>query len=296
MADEFKLAAIGLDTSHTVEFTRRIQGDLSDNSGIEGLRVVQAMRFPSAFQSEEGQDERQARLESFGVTVGTSMEEAVTAVDGILIEANDGAMHLALVEQVADLGLPVFLDKPLAGSLDEGRKIVELAEAKSLRIWTSSSCRFSASVAEARDRIPDPLLCGVLGPLGKAAAGSDLVWYGVHSVEMLQTLMGAGAQRVFAVEDPQGIVAMVYFDGSRRGVIEANRNARQFAGRVQTGNDLHFFDTGNDRDTYTELLKRVRSFFLGEEPAVPLRNSLEVQAILDAAERSLASGAMENVV
>ena len=58
------------------------------------------------------------------------------------------------------------------------------------------------------------------GPLGLAPAGSSLVWYGVHTFEMINRLMGAGAESVFAREDKNGIVTTVKYSGDRRGLAE----------------------------------------------------------------------------
>ena len=295
MTDEFTLGVIGLDTSHTIAFTRLIQGEDDSEQAVRGLRIRRCMRFPSPFQSEPDQDKRQAQLEQWGVEVSTSLDDTVRDVDGILLELNDPAMHLHYVRRIADLGKPVFLDKPLAANLDEGRQIVALAADRNLPLWSSSSLRFLDTLDEARKAVGNPEFGSFFGALGKAAAGSDLIWYGVHTVEMQVAAMGTGAASVRAHQDSRGIVQTVQYADGRRAVTECNQGAYFYGGRLQSKDTVRHFDSCSSESLYVNLLTRIRAFFLTGTVPVPLAETLEVQAILDAGERSLASGCEEEV-
>lgn len=285
----FKLAIIGLDSSHSVVFTELIQGK---SKITEKLRVVSCMRFPSAFQSEPDQDIRQEKLETLGVKVTHSFTEAFEEADGVMLEVNDPALHWEYFKPVAELGLPVFLDKPLADNLDNGRRIYALAQAKKLRVWSSSSLRFSPEVTGCAAQVSAPRFCNVFGPLGKAVTGSSLIWYGIHSFEMLMTLMGRGAQSVFARQDASGIVTIVNYAGERRGVVECNAGAFKYGGRAQNEElVVPYVTTGSP---YPHLITALERFFIEGDIPVALEDSLEIQAILEAAEKSLESGKPEN--
>ena len=288
----FKLAAIGLDTSHTVAFTTLIQGqDTPAEQRISGLKVTRALRFPSAFQAEDGQNQRQAQMEALGVRMAESFDEAVKDADGILLELNDRAMHLEYVEKAVQTGLPVFLDKPLADSLESGKRIVELVKSRNIRFWSSSPCRFFQPLADAKAAVGDALFCNVFGALGKAAKGSDVIWYGVHVIEMINSLMGRGAESVTAQEDALGIVATIQYSGGRRAVAELNRNTGLYGGRVQNKNGCKFFiNTDAPLPLYWYLMKQVKSFFLDGAQPIEIADSLESQAILDAVDRSRLDG------
>ncbi len=292
MASEIKIGIIGLDTSHTIQFTKLIQGDAPPENKIEGMRVVKAMRFPSPFQAEDGQDERQKQLEGWGVTVGTSLEEAVDGMDAIFLEINDPALHLEYFEKIASLGKPVFLDKPLAGTVVEGKKILALAREHNTTVWSASSLRFIKQLVAARAKMPEPLLVNTFGPLGKAPAGSSLIWYGVHTVEMLNAAMGSGARQVHAIKDEQGVVMAVDYGNGRRGIAECNQDGWLYGGRMQTKEEIIFFEKGDDV-LYYELLLQVKSFLENGDIPVTMDDSLEILAILEAAEKSIQSGKPE---
>ena len=289
---EFKIAAIGLDTSHTVEFAKLLQGpDTPDDLRIKGLKIVNAMRFPSAFQPEEGQDKRQQQLEALGVKMQPNIEKAAAGMDGILLELNDPGMHLEYFEKILQYKLPVFLDKPLADNYANGKKIFDLAQSNNIRVWSGSSLRFMAELAEAKLEVGAADLCYVFGALGKAARGSDVIWYGIHGAEMLNEIMGNGARSVFARADERGVVAVIQYGEGRRGVLELNRGGG-YGGRIQRGKTMRQFMLGHEgKPIYWHLLVRIAAFFLDGVQPVDIESMLEVQQILDAIEKSLADGA-----
>jgi predicted dehydrogenase len=289
MARELKIGIIGMDTSHTVAFTTLLQGTgTPPEQKIEGMRIVHAMRFPSPFQDEKGQNERQAQMEALGVVMKSTVAELAQGMDALFLEINDPALHLSFFRQVAGLGLPIFMDKPLAADLADGRQIVELAQAKQTKVWSSSSLRYVRKLVAARKQMTaPPTFCNVFGALGKAAAGSDVVWYGCHVTEMLVTAMGVGAVSVTAVEDPAGVVAVVTYPNGRRAVAEYSRGSYTYGGRVQAGGEVLYFDNRGDVLYYNLLIEIKRWLDTGVLP-VPLEESLEVQAVMEAVERSLA--------
>lgn len=284
---EKTIALIGLDTSHTVEFTKLIQSP--DHRVVEGMRAVKAVRFPSAFQAEAGQDQRQADLERLGVTMAATVAEAVDGVDAIFLELNDPAMHLAYYEQVASAGVPVFIDKPLAATTAEGRRILRLAEEYRTPTWSASSLRFIPSLLAAREQVPSPTIAQTFGALGTAAKGSDLVWYGVHAVEMLVAALGTGAQTVQALEDDCGVVLTVAYADGRRGLVECRRGFGTYGGRLQTKETLAFFSSVGE-SPYAALMQALRGFVVDGTVPVPLSEALEVLAILEAGEAALDTG------
>lgn len=292
MAGSIKVAIIGLDTSHAIEFPRIMQGDAPVKA--RGIKAVTCLRFPSPFQTEEQQDGRQKILEGWGVKVTRNFAEAVNGVDAFMLEINDPAQHLKYFRKVAELGKPVFIDKPLAKNLADGRKIVKLAAEKKVKAWEASSLRFSPEMAAVLEEAGAVELCNIYGALGQAPAGSSLVWYGCHTFEMLHQVMGGGARRVHALEGSRGIVTVVEYDDGRRGVVESITGNWHYGGRVHGAKGLSAFQV-NSSGLYNILLEKIRGFLAGGLAPVPLSASLEAQAVMEAAGKSLQSGKPEKV-
>ena len=296
-----RLAMVGLDTSHSIEFTRRLQApDCPADLRVAGARVVSCVRFVTAFQDVAGLDRRQAQLQAWGVTVGTDLDAALHDVDAILITINDPALHLEYVRRCAALNAlkrPIFLDKPLAANLAEGREIAAIAAAHGVPLCSASSLRFVPALSEACAQVPEPRSAAAWGALGRAPAGSSIVWYGVHGVEMLQRALGRGARAVSTHPVSGGAVLVVEYERGATGVVELYEGGG-YGGVLRAPPDAdgpaaapYVVDM---RTGYSDLLRAVVPFLAGGPTPVPLADTLEVMAILDAADRASRSGRTES--
>ncbi len=289
-----KVAVIGLDPSHSIEFPRRMQApDCPKDQRVPGLRAVSCLRFGTPFQDDAGLDKRQAQLEAWGVKVTTSFEEATEKCDAIMLEINDGSFHLPYFRKAAKLRKPVFLDKPLASSLADGRAILRLAAKHRTRVWSGSSLPFSPELIDAVARVSDVRLGHAFGPLGTAPVGDSLIWYGVHSFEMLQRIMGPGPKTAHAVETSAGITTVIDYGNGRQGVVEAITGAWSYGGRVQgmaSDKPIVVPFICECRHLYRDILREIKAFFEGGLPPMSMATTLEGLAMMAAARKSLESG------
>jgi predicted dehydrogenase len=295
MPNEIRIGMIGLDTSHSIAFTKCLQApDVPAEQHVDGARVVSCMRFETPFQGKEGLDERQKQLEGWGVEVTTDFDHAVAECEAIMLEINDPAYHLEYFTKCAKLGKPIFLDKPMADNTSNAKKIHEIAKTNNMRVFSSSSLRFVPALIAAIEAVGERKYVSTYGPLGKAPAGSSIVWYGVHAFEMLQRAMGRGAKGVFAKKDSVGVVSIVDYGEGKRGVVELTEGAYAYGGSVRSEKKAVPF-TAENALLYPLELTEVVKFFAGGELPVTLDDALEVTSMLDAAERSVASGKTESL-
>jgi predicted dehydrogenase len=293
MKKEVKVAVIGLDTSHTIQFIKRMQDpECEAKWKVEGLKAISCMRFETPFQNRQGLDERQKQIEDWGVKVTEDFDEAIQGCDAIMLEINDPAYHLEYFSRCAGLGKPVFLDKPMADDIKSGLKIYELAKKNKTRVFSASSLRFVTELQDAIKTIGDPQYVSVFGPLGIAPAGSSIVWYGVHAFEMLQKAMGRGAISTLAVKDDAGVTVIVEYPDKKRGVVELTEGAYVYGGSIRSQKNSAAFIVDMSM-AYTLQLREVADFFRGGEASLTIDDTLEVMDMLDAAERSYVSGEKE---
>ena len=107
MANEIKIAVIGLDTSHSIEFTKRMQApDCPADMKVDGLRVMTCLAFVTPFQNEEGINTRIKQLEAWGVKITSTLEETVKGADAVMIEIDDPSLHLEYFKKC------LFLNEP----------------------------------------------------------------------------------------------------------------------------------------------------------------------------------------
>lgn len=289
MDKKIKTAVIGLDTSHSVEFPRYCMDPAVDAKWkSEDLVMTSCLRFETPFQGKAGLDARQKTLEGLGIKITENFEEAVADCDAVLIEINDPSLHLEYFTKCAALGKKIFLDKPFADSLENALKIHAIAKEKNISYFTSSSLRYIPELDDALEGVTSPVndAC-IWGPLGKTPDGSSgIIWYGVHTFEMLQRVMGNGAIAVAAVPDAKGFVCIVTYKDGRRGIVELSLGDYSYGGTFRGKEFKKEFSYTGRAPLYSPLIKEIGKFFKGGSQGVAIRDSLEVMALLDAADRS----------
>src|SRR6202165_3805278 len=194
-AADIRLGIIGTDTSHVVVFTEMFNNP-SSRGHVAGARVVAAYKGGS-----QDIDSSWSRVDKYAEELRTKWKIELepdiptlcSKVDAILLESNDGRKHLPQAKQVIAAHKPMFIDKPLASTLEDAREIARLAREAGVPFFSSSSARF-AGIATAM-KFPDATGAMVWGP-GPLEPHHymDLSWYAIHPIELLYTLMGRGAK------------------------------------------------------------------------------------------------------
>ncbi|MHC4434036.1 MAG: Gfo/Idh/MocA family protein, partial [Planctomycetota bacterium] len=191
----FRLGMIGLDTSHVTAFTKIINSSQAEH----GCKVVAGYPggspdIPSSANRVAGYTEQ--LRDEYGVEIVDSIEELCRKVDGVLLESVDGRPHLKQAIPVIKARKPLFIDKPMAGSLADVIEIFRLAKENNVPCWSSSSLRYCPGIIELKEKntVGRILGCDVYSPCSLEEHHPDLYWYGVHGVEMLFAVMGPGCQ------------------------------------------------------------------------------------------------------
>ncbi len=289
-ADEkpFRLGIIGLDTSHVTNFTKY----LNDPANKTGCKVVAA--YPGGSPDIPASADRldmftKTLKEKYGVEIVDSIEELCKKVDGILLESVDGRPHLKQARPVFAAGKPVFIDKPVAGSLADAVEIFQLSKASGVPCWTSSTWRFTDGVQAVKGgKVGDVVGCIAYGPCSTEPHHPDFYWYGIHTAETLFALMGTGCQTVSRTSSGAADVAVGQWKDGRIGIFRGQRHAGGQAGFLAFGTKGAHKD--GHAGGYPVLLKEIVKFFkTGKAPVTP-EETLEIFAFMSAADESKAKG------
>ena len=115
--------------------------------------------------------------ERYGVKFYDSIEELCKHVDVVLLESVDGRPHLDQVKPVIKAGKPVFVDKPMAGSLRDVREIFSLAKEAKVPVFSSSGLRFGKDTqAVKQGSIGKVTYAETYGPCSIEPHHPDLFW------------------------------------------------------------------------------------------------------------------------
>ena len=284
-ADDLKLirvGIIGLDTSHVPAFTSLLN-DEDAPAELANCRVVVA--YPPGSPDIESSVRRRAgytaEVQKMGVKIVDSIEHLLNEVDAVLLETNDGRPHLEQVRPVLKAGKPVFVDKPLAGSLQDAVAILREAEQMGVPLFSSSALRYGKdSQAVRAGSIGRVTYCETYGPATIEKTHPDLFWYGIHGVEALFTVMGTGCQSVQRSSEEGGIVVTGQWTGGRVGVY---REGKGYGGHAKGA--LGEAPVGS-YDSYRPLVVEIVKFFRSGTSPVPTEETREIFAFMEAADES----------
>src|SRR5690606_38229999 len=121
------------------------------------------------------------QIRGMGVEIVETIPQLLDKVDVVLLESVDGRIHLQEAREIFKAGKPVFIDKPIAGSLPEAIAIFELARRHRVPVFSSSSTRFRAEFAALGDNAELGELLGATtwGPCSYQSGTPDFFFYGI---------------------------------------------------------------------------------------------------------------------
>jgi hypothetical protein len=291
-SEPIRVGIIGLDTSHVTAFTALLN-DPSNPNHVPGARVVAAYKggSPDVESSATRIDRFTAELQTkWKVELVGSIEELCQKVDAVLLESVDGRPHLAQVRPVLAARKKVFIDKPFAGNYRDAREIVRLARESGTPFFSTSSLRFVAELQEMKksEKLGTMLGAFTFSPSPTEPHHPDLFWYGIHGVEMLFTLMGAGCESVTRVHTAGADVVVGRWKDGRTGTFRGIREGKTDYGAIAFGSKSVIPSSVPMKVDYRGLVVEIVKFFQTGVPPVSPEETLEIMAFMEAADLSKA--------
>jgi Oxidoreductase family, NAD-binding Rossmann fold len=292
MADDLRIGMIGLDTSHCVEFTRRLN-DPKNKNHVEGGKIVAAFKGGS----EDMPNDSMKRIPPYakeletkwGVKMYDSIDALVKDVDVVMVESIDGRKHLEQALPAMKAGKRVFIDKPVAGTLRDAIKIYDLAKQYKVPVYSGSSLRFYPNLQEMKHTDVGELKGAYsTGPAHMEKHHPDLYWYGIHPTEGLYTIMGTGCESVVCTFTPDTHVVTGVWNGGKVATLRGMRSGVE-PYRVSVYGTKKVLDEQLVGD-YTPFLREVVKFLqTGIAPVSP-EETIEIYAFMEAADESKREG------
>ncbi|GEO07890.1 dehydrogenase [Segetibacter aerophilus] len=286
LQNEMRVGIIGLDTSHSVAFTKSLNTP-GKAAELQGFKVVAA--YPKGSNDIESSVKRIPGyiedVKKLGVEIVGSEEELLKKVDVVLLETNDGRPHLEQALKVIKAKKPFFIDKPVAASLSDVISIYESAKRNNVPIFSSSSLRYMESVQDVvKGKAGAVLGADTFSPATLEKTHPDLFWYGIHGVEILFSVMGTGCSEVRRVHTNNTDIVIGTWKDGRVGTFRGTRTGTHDYGGTAYGEKGNI--TLGPFKGYDNLLVQILEFFkTGKAPVVP-EETLEIYAFMEAADES----------
>ncbi|MGO9110539.1 MAG: Gfo/Idh/MocA family protein [Thermoguttaceae bacterium] len=288
---DLRAGIIGTDTSHVPAFT-----ELFRSHPEWKIRVTTAFKagspdLPTSANRVEGF--AKTIHDKCGVELVGSIAELLPKVDVVLLESVDGRPHLSQATPVLKAGKPLFIDKPLAASLDDVRRIVALANETGTPFFSASSLRFHPDIPRLLKNPGVGKVAKVQGSssLNKLEFHPDLFFYGIHGVEPLYAVMGTGCVSVSRkIEGGVDITTGKWKDG-RVGVYYGVLSKEKMP-------IIRVWGTGGTTDSvgqddYKGLVGAIAEFFQTGKAPVDPAETIELFEFMTAAQLSKERGGAE---
>ena len=285
-----KAGIIGLD-AHARPWTKIINdpnapGELADMVVVAGYPGGS----PDIPQSMELLEQGVAQFREMNIELVDSIDALLAKVDVVMILSIDGRPHLEQAKPVFAAGKPLYIDKPIAGSLVDAIKIFQLAKEHNVSCFSSSALRFAPDTIgmKTNPAIGEIRGCDQYSPCSLEPHHPDFFWYGIHGVEPLYTVMGLGCETVTRVHAEGQDVIVGVWEGGRIGSVRGIRDSKRGYGSTVFGTKAILPAGGFGG--YEPLIVEIVKFFKTGKPSVSAEETLEIFAFMEAADESKRQG------
>lgn len=252
---------------------------------IRAKKRMEGARVTRIWDPKKEWAERLAKACSIG-TVCDSPEECADNVDAVLIIDDGSGEQSKYAEHPLKKGIPTFCDKPLAMTAKKAQAIARMARKTGTPFMSASSLRFVPDIIKLRDEVK------TLGNvnLAQTICGNELVYYGIHALEMAYAVLGRGAVSAMNVGQPGLNIARIRFENHRDVVLMVGEREWMAPGyQISVYGQKGWRTVKPDlADLYYYLLEQFLNYVKTGKEVVPIEEEVEVIAALEAGKRSLA--------
>ncbi len=288
-----RIGLVDFDTSHVEAFTQRLNHlQVGEKDWVEGAKVVAGCPGESAMMPERIPPYRE-KLASYGVALVERPEDLIGQVDAVMVESQQGRAHLERARIFLEAGLPVYVDKPFAETVAEADAMIALAKKNGVPLMSCSSLRYDPAVTAALEKRNEwgALLSADVWTSASLHEGNPgMLHYGIHGVEMLYAVMGAGCSTVTMTFTEHSEVAAGIWSSGHVSTVRGLRTGQSGFGLTAHYEKGHGTFVVEGAAFYREMLKAVVQMFATGEPPIPYEDMREIIAFIAGAEVSRKSG------
>lgn len=284
--DVIKIGIIGLDTSHSTAFTELLNGD-SDDKFVKEFEVVAAYPYgsktiQSSYERIPGYIEE---VKKHDVEITSSIAELLDKVDCVMLETNDGRIHLEQAMEVFKSGKICYIDKPIGATLGQAIAIYEMAEKYNVPIFSSSALRYSPQNQKLRNGEFGKILgADCYSPHKVEPTHPDFGFYGIHGVETLYTLMGTGCESVNRMSSQDADVVVGRWKDGRIGTFRGIKEGPAiYGGTAYTPKGSI---AAGGYEGYKVLLDQILTFFKTGVAPISKEETIEIFTFMKASNMS----------
>jgi len=198
-----RIGIVGTDNSHALIFSQIANG-LDEANYVPGFEVTHLFGL-------DGKRNREVAEKGRVPNIVSDPKDMLGEVDAAFIEFRHGGLHLKYARPFIEAGIPVFVDKPLATTTNDARKVLSLAKRKHIPFTSFSTLRYTVLVQEVRNLFAreEPVYLSIVGPGDIESEYGGLVFYGIHHAEIFNQIIDVGVKDVIAMRRGKDVSAII---------------------------------------------------------------------------------------
>ncbi len=285
-----RVGIVGFDTSHVVQFTRRLNHvDIEEEQWVDGAEIVAGFPGTSKITESEQVAEYTQQLADYGVEIVDAPEDLLGEIDAVMVEFQSGHDHLEAARPFIEAGLPTYVDKPFTCSGADARALVDLGAEHNVPLFSSSSLRYGLEVQQLKadaDTVGEVVGAMAYSPASLHPENPGLFHYGIHGVETLYALMGRGCEEVWCVYEAGAEVSVGRWNDERIGSLRGTREGAHAYGFTAWCENEVRSSSIDASFIYRELLKKIVVMFESGQAPLDIEETVEIVAFIEAAAKS----------
>ncbi|NNE77614.1 MAG: Gfo/Idh/MocA family oxidoreductase [Pricia sp.] len=283
----FNIGIIGAENSHTAGFGQLFNVE----NAFPGMEVKYVWGETEAFAK--------IAMEKGNIPFKVdNPEEMLGKIDGLIVDHRHGKFHLEPAIPFIEAGVPTFIDKPFCYRASEGKAFLNLAKRHGTPVTSYSSIAHSYETFDIKEQLKSMGSIDQVVRYGPADLDSEyggIFFYGAHIVQPLLYLFGNNVEKVQVQPNGKNSSASLIFKDGMLATLVFTTKKYGWQTFVETKEGIvQLTSDAVDKKPGKNDVDMVEMFKTGKEPRSH-ESIIHGVAVLEALERSVASGKWENV-
>ncbi len=284
----FNIGIIGAENSHTAGFGKLFNVD----KAFPGMEVKYVW----------GETEEFAKTAMEKGSIPEMVKDSndmLGKIDGLIVDHRHGKFHLEPAIPFIEAGIPTFIDKPFCYRAKEGKDFLALARKYGTPVTSFSSIAHSYETFDIKEQLKTMGTINQVIRSGRVGLDSEyggIFFYGAHTVQPLLYLFEDDVEKVRVNENGENSSANLIFKNGMAASLVFTTKKYGWQTFVETEEGIVELKSKiEEKKPGKNYADMVDMFKTGKEPRSH-ESIIHCVAVLEALEKSVASGQWENVI
>ena len=284
----FNIGIIGAENSHTAGFGKLFNVD----KAFPGMEVKYVW----------GETEEFAKTAMEKGSIPEMVKDSndmLGKIDGLIVDHRHGKFHLEPAIPFIEAGIPTFIDKPFCYRAKEGKDFLALARKYGTPVTSFSSIAHSYETFDIKEQLKTMGTINQVIRSGRVGLDSEyggIFFYGAHTVQPLLYLFEDDVEKVRVNENGENSSANLIFKNGMSASLVFTTKKYGWQTFVETEEGIVELKSKiEEKKPGKNYADMVDMFKTGKEPRSH-ESIIHCVAVLEALEKSVASGQWENVI